>query len=125
MSLPPLFDGERRRQLLFLLANGLGQAIAAVATALLVREGFDDLVIRSDGFDATALASLTLGMLCATLLTAWLRWRGNVDAESLGQGYVHTLRMQLFLHLTRIGADGARQMSRGALMLRFVGDLTA
>ncbi len=126
MSLPPLFDGERRRQLVYLLANGLGQAAAAVATALLVRQGFDELVIRSSAtLDGSGLVSLTLGMLSATLLTAWLRWRGNVDAESLGQGYIHSLRLHLFLHLTRIGADGARQMSRGALMLRFVGDLTA
>ncbi len=125
MSLPVLFTGERRKRFVFLTANGIGQAITAIATALLVRQGFDGLVISPEALDWRALSALSLAMLGSILLTAWLRWRGIVDAEILGQDYIHALRIHLFLHITRIGADGARQMSRGALMLRFVGDLSA
>ncbi len=125
MSLPPLFAGDRRKRFVFLLANGIGQASAAVATALLVRQGFDELVISPEALEWRSLSVLSLAMLGSILMTAWLRWRGIVDAEILGQDYIHALRTHLFLHVTRIGADGARQMSRGALMLRFVGDLNA
>ena len=125
MGLPGLLSGNRRRLLVYLLANGAGQAVLTVATAVLVRYGFDHLVMAPGTLEWQPVSLLFLVMLGSILTTAWLRWRGNVDAESLGQSYIHAVRVRLFRHITKIGADGARQMSRGALMLRFVGDLTA
>ena len=125
MELPRIIAGGRRGLLLRLVANGGGQAAAAVATALLVRHGFDRLIM-APGADAPGSIPLLAGlMLTATAATAWLRWRANLDAEQLGQGYVHAVRLRLFRHLLAVGAEGTRRMSRGALTLRFVGDLTA
>lgn len=124
MGLPSVIAAERRGPLAALVANGVGQAAAAVATALLVRQGFDRLII-APAAGAEPILLLALAMVSLVAATAWLRWRGNLDAERLGQGYVHAVRLCLFRHLVSIGADGARQMSRGALILRFVGDLTA
>lgn len=125
MGMPSLLSGGRRRLFFYLVANGFGQALIAVLTALLVRHGFDQLVMRPDALKSEAAILLPLAMVATVLATAWLRWRGNIDGERLGQGYVHAVRMRLFRHLTTIGAEGARRMSRGALVLRFVGDLTA
>lgn len=125
MSLPPVLSGARRRRFAFLVANGIGQAGVAVATALLVKNGFDTLVTSKAAWAPGDALAFAAGLSAAILGGAWLRWRGHVDAEHLGQGYVHDLRLKLFRHIARIGADGARQMSRGAIVLRFVGDLTA
>ncbi len=125
MKLPAILFGGRRKVFAYLVANGIGQALIAVAIALLIRHAFDRLVITSETVETATWILLTLAMLVTILLTAWLRWRGNVDGEHLGQSYVHAVRMRQFRHITAIGADGARRMSKGALMLRFVGDLSA
>ncbi len=125
MSLPPVLSGKRRLWFGYLVANGVGQAGIAVGMALLVKLGFDTLVTPGRSFSLESAAGFGGGFAAIIAAAAWLRWRSHLDAEQLGQGYVHALRLKLFRHLTRIGADGARQMSRGAVMLRFVGDLTA
>ena len=125
MSLPAIITGQRRARFAFLVANGIAQAGLAVITAMLVKSSFDQLINPAEPV-ATATWLWLISALLMTLASgAWLRWRGHMDAEQLGQGYVHAVRLRLFRHVTRIGASGARQMSRGALMLRFVGDLTA
>jgi len=125
MSLPPLFAGNRRIRFSLLVANGVAQAVLTVATAILVQRSFDSLVLSTATTSGWDVAFFGLALLAVIGASAWLRWRGHVDAEVLGQDYVHAVRKRLFRHLTRIGADGARHMSKGALMLRFVGDLTA
>ena len=129
MSLPRVLSGRRRLRFAYLVANGVCQAGVAVATALLVKQGFDQLIANPGAAGAAGSANAMLlfgaGLLGAILAGAWLRWRGHLDAEILGQSYVHAVRMTLFRHVAGIGADGARQMSRGAIVLRFVGDLTA
>jgi ABC-type multidrug transport system fused ATPase/permease subunit len=125
MRLPAILAGRRRTLFAFLVANGVGQAMVATATALLVQHGFDALVTAAAPPETVTVALLAAAMLATIVANAWLRWRAMLDGERLGQGYVHAVRMCLFRHITAIGADGARQMSRGALMLRFVGDLTA
>ena len=125
MSLPPLLSESRKRRLIFLIANGFGQAAITVVVAMLVQRGFDKLIVR--GVMPTTQEAVTLGgaFVAVIMIGAWLRWRGQIDAEELGQSYVHSVRTRLFRHLTRIGSDGAGRMSRGAIILRFVGDLTA
>ena len=125
MSLPRILSGRRRMTFAALVANGIGQALIATVTALLVQRGFDSLVTAPADLDLATTTLLAGGMLVTILATAWLRWRAVLDGERLGQSYVHAVRMRLFRHITSIGAGGARQMSNGALMLRFVGDLTA
>lgn len=125
MELPRIIAGRRRKQFAWLVANGVAQACTAVATALLVRQGFDALLIASAPDALGGVLAMVAALLAVVGVNAWLRWRGNLDAERLGQGYVHAVRMRLFRHIVSIGAEGARQISRGALLLRFVGDLTA
>ncbi|MCG8400597.1 MAG: hypothetical protein MJA84_03265, partial [Firmicutes bacterium] len=125
MPLPPVLSGRRRLRFAYLVANGIAQAGVAVATAMLVKNGFDQMIGSDAGLPLGEMALFAGGLCLAILGGAWLRWRGHLDAEQLGQGYVHSLRLRLFKHLARIGSDGARQMSRGAIVLRFVGDLTA
>lgn len=125
MSLPPVLSGKRRLRFGYLVANGIGQAGVAVGMAMLVKLGFDTLVTPGQAFSLETAATFGGGFMAVIAAAAWLRWRSHLDAEHLGQSYVHAVRLKLFRHLTRIGADGARQMSRGAVVLRFVGDLTA
>ncbi len=125
MKLPSLFSGSRRRDFVLLLLNGALQAAAAVATALLVQSGFDDLIAGSVGpGDARGLL-LVGGLVAIAALGAALRYREHLDAERVGQSYVHALRLRLYRHLLRVGPGIANKISRGAVTLRFVGDLTA
>ncbi len=124
-TLPRVLQGPRLRLFGWLIANGVGQAGAAVGTALLVRHGFDTLVSAGQPLTASLAFLFGGGLIASIVVTALLRWRAQIDAEKLGQGYVHAVRMMLFRHLSRIGATGARQMSKGAIVLRFVGDLSA
>jgi ATP-binding cassette, subfamily B, bacterial len=124
-SLPIILDGPRRTRFVFLVLNGVGQALLAVATAILVKQGFDQLVGVKQTPSREAVLYFAGALGAITVATSWLRWRGHLDAEILGQSYVHAVRTRLFRHVSRIGAEGARQMSKGALMLRFVGDLSA
>lgn len=125
MSLPAVLSGKRRLRFVYLVANGFGQAATAVATALLVKHGFDTLVSSRAAMSWATAALFGGGLAASIVVSAWLRWRGHVDAEQLGQSYIHAVRMTLFRHVSAIGAGGARQISRGAIMLRFVGDLNA
>ena len=125
MRLPAVLSGRRRRRFAYLVANGISQAGVAVATALLVKNGFDRLIAPQTPLPLREAVLLAAGLSLAIAIGAWLRWRGHLDAEHLGQSYVHALRLRLFRHVAGIGAEGARQMSRGAIVLRFVGDLTA
>jgi len=126
MALPHLFAGSRRWDFVRLVANGAAQAAGAVATALLVHAGFDRLItgtVSESGFGQPFW--ILAGLVAIAAANAWLRYREHVDAERVGQSYVHALRMRLYRHLMRVGPGVAERISRGALTLRFVGDLTA
>ncbi|MGB0849035.1 MAG: ABC transporter transmembrane domain-containing protein, partial [Thiolinea sp.] len=124
-TLPDIISGRRLRWFSFLLANGMAQAVLAVSMALLVQRSFDTLLTPADSMDKQAIVLMATGLLTVVILNTILRWRGHVDAEQLGQSYVHAVRLRLFRHIISIGAEGAKQMGKGAMMLRFVGDLTA
>jgi ABC-type multidrug transport system fused ATPase/permease subunit len=125
MKLPALFSGSRRRDFALLVANGTLQAGGAVATALLAQTGFDRLVSGGAAVETSGFLGLVGGLVAIAAANAWLRYREHLDAERVGQSYVHALRLRLFHHLLRIGPGVAGKMSRGAITLRFVGDLTA
>ncbi|MGB0847923.1 MAG: ABC transporter ATP-binding protein [Thiolinea sp.] len=124
-TLPNIISGRRRWWFSYLLANGTAQALLAVGMALLVQQSFDTLITPSGAVDKSAVWLMGAGLLAAVIVNAGLRWRGHVDAEQLGQSYVHAVRLRLFKHIINIGAEGAKQMGKGSVMLRFVGDLSA
>lgn len=125
MKLPALFSGSRRRDFALLIANGGIQAAGAVATALLVRSGFDGLIAQGAVADQQGALLIIAGLIGIAATNALLRYREHLDAERVGQSYVHALRTRLYRHLLRLGPGVATKMSRGAVTLRFVGDLTA
>jgi ABC-type multidrug transport system fused ATPase/permease subunit len=121
---PPLLTGKRRWLLVALIANGFGQAALAAATALLARHVFDQLV-HHGAAPATSTLVAGVGLGGAAILSAALRARERVDAERLGQRYVHSVRMALTRHLMEVSPRVLQRRSHGAVSLRFVGDLTA
>ncbi|HSO06608.1 MAG TPA: ABC transporter ATP-binding protein [Pelomicrobium sp.] len=125
MTLPPLITGIRRRLFGQLLANGVAQAGVALAGASLVHFAFDHLAS-----DAGAAAMIEIAVIAAVLLAlagagAWLRTRERTDAERLGQDYAGDVRIALFDRLSSAPPRQLQARSRGATMLRFIGDLQA
>lgn len=113
------------RILAALVANGVGQAAAAGGTAFAVQAAFDRLVAGASGRSMGTVAMLGAGLAAAAAATAYLRSRERFDAERLGQSYVHAVRMAMYEHLSAIAPRELEGRSRGGVMLRFVGDLTA
>ncbi|MEO3430590.1 ABC transporter ATP-binding protein [Pelagibius sp. CAU 1746] len=124
MKLPSLFAGSRRTDFALLVLNGILQAAGAVATALVVQQGFDGLLAGSDSEAAQGLSVVAI-LIGIAVANAGLRYREHLDAERVGQSYVHALRLRLYRHLLRVGPGITGKISRGAVTLRFVGDLTA
>ena len=125
MTLPPLL-GERRAGLLArLILNGALQAGATVGSALLIKLTFDRFIGQSQAGPATSLTWFGLGFVVLALISAALRMLERVDAEQLGQDYIHRLRLVLYSHLSSLPPRQLQQRSRGSIMLRFIGDLTA
>lgn len=122
---PRVVAGRRRAMLGLLVLNGLGQAAAAAATALLVEAAFDRLVGGGSSGSASALLPYVAALAGAAALVGWLRSRERVDAERLGQSYIHALRLTLFERLSSLAPRALEQRSQGGVVLRFVGDLNA
>lgn len=113
--MPPLWKGQRRGQLLALVALGIGQGCSALGMALLV----DSLLSPGTGAVPPQLGMLLI--LLAVLGLGIMRWYERVTAEKLGQGYVHEQRQRL---LTQ--ALGKRTTSSlGVTVTRASNDLTA
>ena len=125
MTLPPLL-GERRAGLLVrLVLNGALQAGATVCSALLIKLTFDQFIEQSQTTAHTSLTWIGLGFMALALVSAGLRMLERVDAEQLGQDYIHKLRLVLYAHLSSLPPRKLQKRSRGGIMLRFIGDLTA
>ena len=111
-----------------LVGVGLGQAAAAIATALLVEAAFNRLIAGSVGaapLDRAAFASVSAGLLGAAAVGAALRTAERVQAERLGQDYVYLVRLVLYDRLATLAPRTLQRRSQGGVALRFVGDLTA
>ena len=120
--LPSLVAGHRRVLFARLIANGVAQAVAAVAAALLLRAGLDEVRI---GAGVPALLPEAAG-LCGAGLALWaLRLREAADAERLAQDYLKSLRLALFSHLNALPSRVLQRRTRGVMMVRFVADLNA
>ncbi|MGF1595975.1 MAG: ATP-binding cassette domain-containing protein [Acidimicrobiales bacterium] len=117
-----LFARGRGGIFALLIANGFGQAASAVLAAVAVESAFARLGQVTTGGDMAGVGAALTG---AAALTALLRARERVDAERLGQSYVHDLRMHLFTRLTAMSPRAVSQRSQGSMALRFIGDLNA
>lgn len=134
IQLPAIFAGSRRRLLLRLVANGSVQALTVIGSMLLVRYAFNVLLNPEfddpevNLFELTEVWQIVLfasGLLGCTGLAAWLRFVERIDAERLGQEYIHRVRMTIFDRMSRFAPRALGHRSTGASMLRFVGDLAA
>lgn len=120
--LPAPYLGRGRRLLAWLVAVGLGQAAVTVASALLVRHVFHALARGPRGGDPLPL----IGWLAlAALVGGWLRARERVFAERLGQEHAFQVRAALLCHVARVPPRVLGARASSAVLLRFVGDVTA
>ena len=124
-ALPPLLGENRTGLMVRLVFNGLLQAGATVGSALLIKLTFDRFLDAPPSTPDNGLMWTALGFIVLALVSAGMRQLERVDAERLGQGYVHRLRIVLYGHLCALAPRNLQKHSRGSIMLRFVGDLTA
>jgi len=133
-QLPAIFAESRRWLLLRLVVNGVLQAATVIGSMLLVRHAFN--VLLNPEFDdpeihmfetgeVWQIALFAVGLLGCTGFAAWLRFVERIDAERLGQEYVHRVRLTLFDRMSYFAPRALGHRSTGASMLRFVGDLSA
>lgn len=132
--LPVIFSLARRFLFLRLIGNGTMQAVAIIISMLLVRHAFD--VLLNPEFDdpevhmfeftqVWEIALFALGLLGITGFAAWLRYIERIDAERLGQAYIHEVRITVFDRMSRFAPRALSGRTTGSSMLRFVGDLSA
>ena len=108
-----------------LALNSLAQAAITIITILLVKWAFDRLITPLDGVQPDIMLQVGLGLGVAALSIGWLRMIERVDAEKMGQSYIHQIRLLLFKRLSRLDPRALQNRSRGAIVLRFIGDLNA
>ena len=100
---------------------GLAQAAVIVVASLLIRAAIDAL--ESSGFWAGPFLTLIWVLLAVVLIGAVVRGLEWSVSESIGFRYMHRLRMVMYSHLERISGRRLLRTSRGAVLLRFTGDL--
>lgn len=120
MQLPKLIAGKRRAIFYLLLLNGLAQGALAVLGAWLVMRIFDLLGTPTD-----AAPLFFVGLAAVVLLSAWLRRGERIHAEVLGQHYARSVRHRLYRRLLTSNPREFKQRRKGAVLLKFVGDLSA
>lgn len=122
---PAILKGRRVGLLARLVANGISQAAVMVGTAWLVKSVFDRFMGSAGPGTDMELGLYAAGFAAAALLLALLRMLERVDAERLGQEYTHDVRVGLFRHMGSMSPRLLQRRSRGAVLLRFVGDMAA
>lgn len=122
-SLPPLAAGRRRHLLGALVLAAMVQAGLIVAAALSARHALDAALLAGTGAGA---ARGWLGLTAAVLVgSAGIGWLKQVLGERLAQDYIREVRLALFDTLATLSPLGRQRRSRGAVMLRFIGDAQA
>lgn len=125
MKLPPIFNKARTNIFIRLVINGLAQSGTHIATILLVRRAFDRLIRKTGDIQVDIMLQIGIGLGIAAICYGWLRMVERVDAEKMGQSYIHQVRMLLFKHMNQLTPRALQSRSRGAIVLRFIGDLNA
>lgn len=111
-----------RRSLAAITAIGLLEACLIVATALLLRRAIDDM-IRNQA-TGSVMSELVVALVIVAIAGGILRMLEFSVSESIGYRYVERLRMVMYSHLQKIAPRQMQENSRGAILLRFVGDLS-
>lgn len=124
-QVPKILRGARLPIFCRLVVNGFAQAGLMVVTAILVKQIFDEFMQPDSPLTSMQLLGFTVGFAAAALALAGLRLFERVDAERMGQNYIHEVRIGLFAHMSRLPPRDLQRRSRGGVLLRFVGDLTA
>ena len=124
-SIPPFLGGGRSVFLARLIANGLAQAGITYVIARLVKFTFDSVIHHPASDPYVMLSWVGAGLLASALCLAWLRRTEFADGERMGQDYVNEVRMHLFDCLRNAAVRSLQRRSRGAMLLRFVGDLNS
>jgi len=124
-TMPPILKGRRTALLARLIANGVASALLMVAVALLIKQLFDSFITASPEAGFEQLVWYGVGLFVAALCLAGLSVLERVDAEKMGQDFTHEVRLGLFAHMSRLAPRELQKRSRGGVLLRFIGDLTA
>jgi ABC-type multidrug transport system fused ATPase/permease subunit len=128
------FSKARRRLFVRLIANGALQSATIIGSMLLVRHAFNVLlnsefddpeVHMFDTSQVWEIVLFALGLMGCTCLAAWLRFIEKVDAERLGQNYIHEVRLAVFDRMSSFSPRALSNRSTGVSMLRFVSDLSS
>jgi ABC-type multidrug transport system fused ATPase/permease subunit len=133
-QLPAIFSKARHWLFLRLIANGTLQATTIIGSMFLVRHAFD--VLLNPEFDdpevhmfdlgqVWEIVFFALGLMSSTGLAAWLRFVERVDAERLGQAYIHEVRVAVFDRMNSFSPRALSNRTTGSSMLRFVSDLSS
>jgi ABC-type multidrug transport system fused ATPase/permease subunit len=109
------------RLLLGLVAT-LGATAAGLATTLVLRDIFDDVIAARD---LAPLAKLTRRFLALTLAALGLGATRNIVMHLLGQRFVLNVRMDCFRQLMRLGLDFFSRERAGDIMSRISNDVGA
>ena len=125
---PAIIKGRRIGLLVRLIANGAAQSAILIGIAILMKSVFDRFMepaAPTAKMGAVSLEMYAAAFAAAAVGIAALRMLERVDAERMGQDYTHEVRVGLFHHMGQVSPRLLQQRSRGAVLLRFVGDLTA
>ncbi len=124
MRLPLIYAGKRRWLFARLFGNAVSQAALLFLNAMLIQYTFDHFVYEKAPLHSHFMW-VALAMGATILVNGWLQRDERLTAEKLGQSYIHSLRMRLFRHVSRLDPRLLQRRRRGAVMLKFVGDLNA
>ncbi|MDX2455424.1 ABC transporter ATP-binding protein [Desulfosarcina sp.] len=124
MKLPTLLGGVRRSLFFRLTLNAATQSAFLLITAIIVRFAFDHF-LDHPSIQWKVMLLVGSAMVASAMVSGWLQRSERIIAEELGQSYVHKLRRQLFQHVTRIDPQQLQKRRKGAVMLKFIGDLSA
>lgn len=108
-------------RILLLVGLGIMQVVAIVSLVLMIRHVIDQL---SQSGRLSHFWTTILAISVASLALAVLRGVEFSFTESVGYELVRTLRLELYDHLVRMSPRSVLRGSRGALILRFTGDLS-
>jgi len=109
-----LLKSLKKLAFIAVLEAGLAVALAMQIKSILGARALDAGILLSGGT-----------LLSIILASGLLKWRERVEAERLGQDYVHNIRLSLFDHLSRLSFRVLARKRKGPLLLRFMNDLTA
>lgn len=123
-KIPPLLAADRYKLMLQLISIGVMQAAATIASLLLARSVFDQILTAHITIPNEWLIAFGAGLTLVAIIIGWLSLAERVVAEKIGQSYAQAVRLELYDCLTSLPQRALQSRSHGGIMLRFVGDLT-